>query len=345
MKVEITQKHLRAIKPALSELAREVRGNTRDRFGRQPTLKEARESIAVLYDPFFGDLWLASAVSIPAKLASPEAEARAITTYGEIDGPGVYDVPEKKGVPERHELILDLPDWADIYRNLHASMANEDVRYYLNGLCFHEDEAVTTDGRRLAVYDMGDRKVEEDLIVPRYVVQAVKRAKHVWIFGAGEGRIRVESEDFSIYGERIDGQFPDYHRVMRREEDPVGKGEKAHPIKDLRPHGFVDFLKAAKKVKSDRQSPRRWVILYPQNGRLFRAHATTSGGDTGGTLWGDPVPDKAPHVCLDMKYLLDLLATNADRAVVYIGEGMEYSDMSVSAYGERTIFTVMVMRP
>lgn len=108
------------------------------------------------------------------------------------------------------------------------AMANQDVRYYLNGLLFDFAEqqlrAVATDGHRLAVCDLvgsvdfnGDRQ----LIVPRKGVMELSRMltdqdEHVTL-GIGRNHIRLVKGDTSFTSKLIDGRFPDYKAVI-----PVG---------------------------------------------------------------------------------------------------------------------------
>jgi DNA polymerase-3 subunit beta len=108
------------------------------------------------------------------------------------------------------------------------AMANQDVRYYLNGLLLDlrgtELRCVATDGHRMAMATAtleapvgGDRQ----LIVPRKGVTEL-----LGLFAAGEGvvtlefsanHIRVKREDVVFTSKLIDGRFPDYEAVI-----PVG---------------------------------------------------------------------------------------------------------------------------
>lgn len=104
------------------------------------------------------------------------------------------------------------------------SMAQQDVRYYLNGLLVELRgdvlRGVATDGHRLALYDVdaatGDGRLQ--VIVPRKGVLELQR-----LLGDGEGavsveigsnHIRVEIERLRFTSKLIDGRFPDYERVI-----------------------------------------------------------------------------------------------------------------------------------
>lgn len=108
------------------------------------------------------------------------------------------------------------------------AMANQDVRYYLNGLLFdfvdQSLKAIATDGHRLAVCDLvgevefnGDRQ----LIVPRKGVMELSRMladdDATVTLGIGRNHIRLVKGNTSFTSKLIDGRFPDYKAVI-----PVG---------------------------------------------------------------------------------------------------------------------------
>ena len=104
------------------------------------------------------------------------------------------------------------------------SMAQQDVRYYLNGLLLESRDqglrGVATDGHRLALYDVeaatGDNRLQ--VIVPRKGVLELQR-----LLGDGDGKvsveigsnhIRIEMDQLRFTSKLIDGRFPDYERVI-----------------------------------------------------------------------------------------------------------------------------------
>jgi DNA polymerase-3 subunit beta len=108
------------------------------------------------------------------------------------------------------------------------AMANQDVRYYLNGLLldFRGEtlRTVATDGHRLAVCDFGG-KVElaqdRQLIVPRKGVMELVRmldaGKNDVSLALGRNHVRLVKEGTKFTSKLIDGRFPDYEAVI-----PVG---------------------------------------------------------------------------------------------------------------------------
>ncbi len=109
------------------------------------------------------------------------------------------------------------------------AMANQDVRYYLNGMLFdmHGEvlRCVTTDGHRLAMAQTAlpgnGNQARRQLIVPRKGVLEL-----AGLLEAGEGEVelefarnhlRVHREGVRFTSKLIDGKFPDYETVI-----PIG---------------------------------------------------------------------------------------------------------------------------
>ena len=106
------------------------------------------------------------------------------------------------------------------------AMAQQDVRYYLNGLLmelFSEGlRIVATDGHRLALSEYhGDLSVNLDkqLIIPRKGVLELARlldthSDDLISIIISQNHIRVESDDLIFTSKLIDGKYPDYNRVI-----------------------------------------------------------------------------------------------------------------------------------
>jgi len=112
------------------------------------------------------------------------------------------------------------------------AMANQDVRYYLNGLLFEFKEGalrtVATDGHRLAVCDLDTKvnlKQNRQIIVPRKGVLELSRmladSKDMIRLGLGKNHVRLEKGNIALTSKLIDGRFPDYQAVI-----PVGTERK-----------------------------------------------------------------------------------------------------------------------
>jgi len=110
------------------------------------------------------------------------------------------------------------------------SMAQQDVRYYLNGLLleFGNDNlrAVATDGHRLALCDINaDIAVSEVLqvIIPRKGVTELNRLLNSndddIEIQVSKNHIKATLPNFTFTSKLIDGKFPDYEKVIPKNLD------------------------------------------------------------------------------------------------------------------------------
>ena len=104
-------------------------------------------------------------------------------------------------------------------------MAQQDVRYYLNGILMElapgKIKLVATDGHRLALSEVElDTGVETDkqIIIPRKAVLELSRLLEASDSPAkcilSQNHLRVETGQLVFTTKLIDGKFPDYQRVI-----------------------------------------------------------------------------------------------------------------------------------
>ncbi|CAE6879989.1 MULTISPECIES: DNA polymerase III subunit beta [Pseudomonas] len=112
------------------------------------------------------------------------------------------------------------------------AMAQQDVRYYLNGMLLEVQSgmlrAVATDGHRLAMCSM-EASIQQDgkhqVIVPRKGILELARLlteqdAEVAIV-LGQHHIRANTGEFTFTSKLVDGKFPDYERVLPRGGDKL----------------------------------------------------------------------------------------------------------------------------
>jgi len=103
------------------------------------------------------------------------------------------------------------------------TMANQDVRYYLNGMLFDIEEnslaTVATDGHRLALHKLAEvqcsTEASQQIILPRKGVQELSRllkstANQDITLQISNNHIRVQTETVRFTSKLIDGRYPDY---------------------------------------------------------------------------------------------------------------------------------------
>jgi DNA polymerase-3 subunit beta len=153
------------------------------------------------------------------KLSVKSGRSRfSLMTLPAAEFPTVEDISAEQSVSVSQENLTKLLE------KTHFSMAQQDVRYYLNGLLLETGtnylRAVATDGHRLALSEVGlDQKdlPEQQVIVPRKGVLELQRL----IGGEGDlelqfgsNHIRIQLDSIRFTSKLIDGRFPEYERVI-----------------------------------------------------------------------------------------------------------------------------------
>ncbi len=135
------------------------------------------------------------------------------------------DFPSTEIKESNNELQIDQLDLKELLEETQFAMAQQDVRYYLNGLLLEVStnklKAVATDGHRLALKELDvEHKIKEKLqvIVPRKGVLELSRLlsvkKEPVIIKFSKNHIRVQIGQMQFTSKLIDGKFPDYERVI-----------------------------------------------------------------------------------------------------------------------------------
>jgi len=114
------------------------------------------------------------------------------------------------------------------------SMANQDARYFLNGMKFETEgnllRTVATDGHRLAVCTI---ELDQDLqthsvILPRKGVLELNRllesSDELARLQIGTNNLRIHLNHIVFTSKLIDGRFPDYRRVLPRNATRIVEG-------------------------------------------------------------------------------------------------------------------------
>ncbi len=132
--------------------------------------------------------------------------------------PTIEDIQSGQSLRLPREAVSRLLD------KTYFAMAQQDVRYYLNGMLLETGDgylrAVATDGHRLALceVDLTDQKLPaQQVIVPRKGVIELQRL----LDGEGElgieigaNHIRIQLDGIRFTSKLIDGRFPEYERVI-----------------------------------------------------------------------------------------------------------------------------------
>jgi DNA polymerase-3 subunit beta len=147
---------------------------------------------------------------------------------------GDFPIMSPDGLGSR--MTLDAGDLARLIDKTRFAISTEETRYYLNGLYLHTVmeggearlRAVATDGHRLALAEMPAPEGAAGLpgvIVPRKTIQEARRLLED-VSGEVELQVSAAKVRFafgraSLTSKVIDGSFPDYVRVIPKDNQKV----------------------------------------------------------------------------------------------------------------------------
>lgn len=129
------------------------------------------------------------------------------------------------------DFTIDQATLARLIDATQFSMANQDARYFLNGMKFETEgnllRTIATDGHRLAVCTMAldQELLAHSVIVPRKAVLELARLvghnSDSVRLEIGTSNLRVTMNGIVFTSKLIDGRFPDYRRVFPRNADRI----------------------------------------------------------------------------------------------------------------------------
>ena len=204
------------------------------------------------------------------------------------------------------------------------AISTEETRYYLNGIYLHVAEstggkvlrAVATDGHRLARIEVAlpaGATGMPGVIVPRKAIYELKK-----LIDGGEGDVNVSLSDTKIrfvYGNAIlvskliDGNFPDYERVIPSGNDKLMEVD------------CKSFANAVDRVSVISTEKSRAIKFHLENGKLTLSASSTEHGTASEEI---DVKFSSPslEVGFNSRYLLDMMGQiEGDTAQFMLNDG------------------------
>ncbi|MDH3676476.1 MAG: DNA polymerase III subunit beta [Anaerolineae bacterium] len=189
----------------------------------------------------------------------------SLTTLPAAEFPTVEDINAGQTIAVAQDVL------ARLLEKTHFSMAQQDVRYYLNGLLLETGgkslRTVATDGHRLALceVDLDSGKMpEQQVIIPRKGVLELQR-----LMGGngdleielGSNHVRIQLEGIRFTSKLIDGRFPEYDRVIPQDTSNALSADKAL---------FRSALQRTAILSNEKYRGIRLIIR--DNGMVLQAH-------------------------------------------------------------------------
>lgn len=141
-----------------------------------------------------------------------------------------------------HQFTIQKNNFLKLLDKSKFAISTEETRYYLNGIFLHDTvnnsknvlRAVATDGHRLARVEVDLPEGAKDMpkiIIPRKTILEIKKFldenienKEVKIY-ISASKIKFEFANITLISKLIDGNFPDYERVIPTNNNHILKTE------------------------------------------------------------------------------------------------------------------------
>jgi len=250
------------------------------------------------------------------------------------------DFPNTEELPGQLELNIAQQDLRGLMDRTQFAMAQQDVRYYLNGIVWevknHRLTCVATDGHRMALSSVAVAlEGQHQVIVPRKAVLELGRlladASGDILLTLGSNQLRVKADDYTFTSKLIDGRFPDYTKVVPQGGDKILVLERDNLRQAL---SRVAIL-ASEKHRSVRLELRSGLLrVLTNNPEQEEADEELSIVYQGGEL----------DIGFNVGYLLDAVAALPGGQIKVALSGPDSSARLEAFDDENTVYVVMPMR-
>ncbi|WP_415882961.1 DNA polymerase III subunit beta [Neptuniibacter sp. QD29_5] len=260
----------------------------------------------------------------------------SLSTLPAAEFPNVEDSPETLELSMLQHQLRNLIDKTGF------SMAQQDVRYYLNGMLLEIAEgklrSVSTDGHRLAtsVTEVEAQEgMQHQIIVPRKgileLARLLQNGDDELRLVIGASHIRAHVGDFTFTSKLVDGKFPDYERVIPKNGDKILLSDR------------MELRQVLSRIAILSNEKYRGVRLALSNGYLQVMANNPEQEEAEETLAVDYEGDSL-EVGFNVNYLLDCLSIlNSD--VVRLTLSDSNSSALVEGFDEEgSLYVVMPMR-
>ncbi|MCG7599622.1 DNA polymerase III subunit beta [Halomonas sp. McH1-25] len=254
----------------------------------------------------------------------------------------VAEFPNIEDGQSTQELSLPRGTLKHLIDSTAFAMAQQDVRYYLNGMLLelghHIVRTVATDGHRLAVCSRSadiDIDPVQKLIVPRKGILELARlldnSDEPVNLTLGANHVRAHTGEFTFTSKLVDGKFPDYERVIPRGGDKVFIAERA----ELRQVLSRTSILSNEKYRGVR------LNLDAANLRVMANNPEQEEAEENVSIEYDGA---AMEIGFNVGYLIDVLnALGEDRVQMTLSDPNSSAIMEEPGGGD-TLYVVMPMR-
>lgn len=259
-----------------------------------------------------------------------------LTTLPASEFPAVDEEPDTFSITMAQSKLRDLLDSTSF------AMAQQDVRYYLNGMLFEVAgdylRVVATDGHRLAMETMSmDNPISESqqLILPRKGIMEMTRLltddSGEISLTFGQNHIRATVPAFTFTSKLVDGKFPDYNRVLP-------KGGNKTLIGDCQ-----ELRQAFSRASILSNEKYRGVRVLLSNGEL-KILANNPEQEEAEEIVSVDYEGDSLEIGFNVSYLIDVLSTLSSKKARITLSDPNSSALLEADEGSDAVYVVMPMR-
>lgn len=241
------------------------------------------------------------------------------------------------------KVVIDAEKLAKMIDKTRFAISTDETRYYLNGLFLqsikgengYELRSVATDGHRLAVAHLTspNNMAEFGVILPKKSVNEVRRiiegAKELTV-EVSRAKIKISADSTTIISKLIDGDFPDYTKVLPKNNTQIATINKK---------ALFDCVDRVSTVASDKH---RSVKMVVETNKITLQINANDGSFAHEELESSYSGDKV-EIGFNSRYLLDVIGQiDKDELQIKFKDGN--SPALVEAKDFNAMFVIMPVR-
>lgn len=240
------------------------------------------------------------------------------------------------------EFAVDSAKLIEMIDKTRFAISNDETRYYLNGLFLQgmkrdsgfELRCIATDGHRLALSFMdANLNTPFGVIIPKKSVAEIRRivdGSEMVKISVSRIKIKVVSNQATLVSKLIDGEFPDYEKVLPKNNSRIAVINKK------------EFFEALDRVSTVATDKHRSIKLLLENGKLNLQVSTNDGSFAFEELEVNYLEEKI-EAGFNSRYLMDVVGqVDGDEVLMRFRDGN--SPALVEAKGMNSVFVIMPVR-
>ena len=245
-------------------------------------------------------------------------------------------------INEQASFDLSQQDFHHIISKVDFSMANDDTRYFLNGMFWEINSnllrAISTDGHRMSITEaIIDSKVLDSTcssIIPKKAIielkKIVAKTDQIIKICLGKNYLKAQFGSFAFISKLIDGRYPDYQKVIPKNNTKLLAIDK---------HVLKNSLLRTSILANDKY---KGVRLNISQGQLLLS-ANNPDNEKAEDKIEVQYNDDTMEICFNYKYLLDIISVLSEETITIY---LDNPNMSVLVKDEKdnSVFIIMPMK-